>query len=231
MRKRVWTDEKLIEAVKNSISIAGVLRNLNMHYGGGNYDTVRKAIKRLGLDASHFLGQASTKGRIFYENRRWTDEEAFSENSAIARYTLKKRIINQKLIDYKCAICGCNPVHNGIELVLILDHINGIRNDNRFENLRFLCPNCNSQQDTFCGGFRKRTRFPKNCIVCGCKITCDSKSGKCVKCVKVDIDHTNQRKVVRPEQEVLKKEIEESNYCVVARKYGLSDNAIRKWLK
>jgi 5-methylcytosine-specific restriction endonuclease McrA len=48
-------------------------------------------------------------------------------------------------------LCGQQPMWNGKQLVLILDHINGINNDNRLENLRLLCPNCNSQTPTFAG--------------------------------------------------------------------------------
>ena len=43
--------------------------------------------------------------------------------------------------------------------------------------------------------------------------------------------HLNQRKVERPSYEHLLREVEETNYCVVGRKYGVSDNAIRKWVK
>ena len=41
----------------------------------------------------------------------------------------------------------------------------------------------------------------------------------------------NTRKVDRPAYDVLMKEIEDTNYCAVGRKYGVSDNAIRKWVK
>jgi transposase-like protein len=41
----------------------------------------------------------------------------------------------------------------------------------------------------------------------------------------------SQRRVERPPKEQLIKEIEESSYLAVGRKYGVSDNAIRKWLK
>ena len=44
---------------------------------------------------------------------------------------------------------------NGKPLVLILDHINGNAEDNRYENLRFVCPNCNSQLPTFTGRNKK----------------------------------------------------------------------------
>jgi hypothetical protein len=40
-------------------------------------------------------------------------------------------------------------------LTLVLDHINGVNNDNRLKNLRFLCPNCNSQTKTFSLGHRR----------------------------------------------------------------------------
>lgn len=35
------------------------------------------------------------------------------------------------------------------DLTLEIDHINGIHNDNRKENLRYLCPNCHSQTLTW----------------------------------------------------------------------------------
>ena len=62
---------------------------------------------------------------------------------------LKIRILNNKLLEYKCAICGNLGVWNDQKLSLQLDHINGIHTDNRIDNLRFLCPNCHSQTDTF----------------------------------------------------------------------------------
>ena len=60
-----------------------------------------------------------------------------------------KRIIDDNLIEYKCQECGLKDSWNNKMLVLHLDHINGISNDHRLENLRFLCPNCHSQTDTY----------------------------------------------------------------------------------
>lgn len=47
---------------------------------------------------------------------------------------------------------------NGKKLNLILDHIKGVHGDNRPKNLRFLCPNCNSQQSTNGGGNSDKVR-------------------------------------------------------------------------
>jgi hypothetical protein len=50
---------------------------------------------------------------------------------------------------YRCAWCDI-AAWRGQTLVLHLDHINGVSNDNRLANLRWLCPNCHSQTDTYC---------------------------------------------------------------------------------
>ena len=51
----------------------------------------------------------------------------------------------------KCAVCNAFAEHNGLPLTLILDHINGNAENNSRENLRMVCPNCDSQLDTFKG--------------------------------------------------------------------------------
>lgn len=80
---------------------------------------------------------------------RIDDSLVFVENSSLARQHVKKRIRDQKLIDYRCGCCGIGPEWQGNPMPLILDHINGINNDNRLENLRFVCSNCDSQLPTY----------------------------------------------------------------------------------
>jgi 5-methylcytosine-specific restriction endonuclease McrA len=81
------------------------------------------------------------------------NNEIFNENSTYERKDLRKKIINENILEYKCSACGISD-WLGNPLSLQLDHINGINNDNRIENLRFLCPNCHTQTPTW--GFKKR---------------------------------------------------------------------------
>jgi 5-methylcytosine-specific restriction endonuclease McrA len=81
--------------------------------------------------------------------KNFTNEKVFIENGTLGRRHIKRRIIQQNLFPYKCKSCGLGEIWNNKKIVLQLDHINGINNDNRLENLRFLCPNCHSQEDTY----------------------------------------------------------------------------------
>lgn len=89
------------------------------------------------------------------KTERRPDEVLFTENCSIGRHMIKARIIKHNLIPYICSICGQEPYWNGKPMVLILDHINGINNDNRLENLRFVCSNCDSQLPTYKSRNRK----------------------------------------------------------------------------
>ena len=124
-------------------------------------------------------------------------------------------------------MCGQNENWNGMIISLILDHINGVNNDNRIENLRIVCPNCNAGLSTNGGkniGVKYNNDKSINKCECGELITRGSK--RCKEC-----DSLNQRKVFRPEYDRLLVEIKEFGYLGVGKKYGVSDNAVRKWKK
>ena len=57
-----------------------------------------------------------------------------------------------------CAICGCKQEWNDKPLVFIIDHIDGDASNNRRENLRCICPNCDSQLDTYKSKNKKSAR-------------------------------------------------------------------------
>jgi 5-methylcytosine-specific restriction endonuclease McrA len=72
------------------------------------------------------------------------------------RSHLKVRLTRAKLLENRCQ--GCNLTDwLGRPLSMHLDHINGVKNDHRLENLRMLCPNCHSQTATY-GGRNARKR-------------------------------------------------------------------------
>jgi predicted RNA-binding Zn-ribbon protein involved in translation (DUF1610 family) len=81
----------------------------------------------------------------------FTDAQVFIEGSTIARHHVKRRLMKSGLIKYECTRCGNQGDWQGEKLSLHLDHINGISNDNRLENLRFLCPNCHALTETYAG--------------------------------------------------------------------------------
>jgi hypothetical protein len=83
------------------------------------------------------------------QNLTIPDEKVFCENATIARHHVKRKIIQRNLIEYKCDMCGNCGEWLGQRLPLILDHTNGVNNDNRLDNLRFLCSNCDSLLPTY----------------------------------------------------------------------------------
>lgn len=94
-------------------------------------------------------------GRAKHLDLKYTDDMIFCENSKYSRHALKKRILVRNLIEYVCACCGIGPEWMGKPMPLILDHINGVNNDNRLSNLRFVCSNCDSQLVTYKSRNRK----------------------------------------------------------------------------
>lgn len=143
MKSRIWliADDEFKKMVAESNSVSSILRKIGISKSG--FNTVMARIERDELDTSHF-GSVSKYGRIPLG-------KILVKHSSYSRYHLKNRLLKDNILENKCLICGLNPIWQDKPLVLILDHKNGIRDDNRRENLRFICPNCNSQTDTFSG--------------------------------------------------------------------------------
>jgi hypothetical protein len=68
---------------------------------------------------------------------------------------IKTRLIKHKNWKDICSVCGLGTVWNNLPISLHVDHINGNSFDNTLENLRFICPNCHSQTETFGSKNRK----------------------------------------------------------------------------
>jgi hypothetical protein len=158
MAKR-YSDQDLLEAVRSSFSVAQVLKILGRVPTGDNYKVFYRRATRLGLDTSHFTGQGHLKGKHHsWTPRRPLGEILVKDSTYRDRAKLKRRLLKEGLLINRCYECESEPVWQGKPLVLVLDHENGDWSDNRLENLRLLCPNCNSQQETFAGKNKGRYR-------------------------------------------------------------------------
>ena len=220
---RSWTDDQLIDAVKNSFTKAETLRKLGLTVAG-HYKMLDFHIQRLQIDISHFV---KNKKSGIQDHRYKTFEELAKENSPhYYSRLIKQRIMKNELLPMKCSECGISNVWNNKSLTLQLDHINGCNTDNRIENLRFLCPNCHSQTDTFSTRKSKNNKQQNHCIKCG--DICYKSSVRCKKC---KIAAPRKTKIVWPTIEYLIEEIKKIGYVSLAKNLDVSDNAIRKHLK
>ena len=142
------SDEQFVELLKKSSTISEVLFKLGYTVKGNSwgYSQVKRRMDDLNLDYSIFKGKSAVIKTNKLNNIK--KEDILKENCKHQRTVLRRYVIKNNLIPYKCAICGCTE-WQGKTLSLELDHINGVNNDNRLENLRFLCPNCHSQTSTY----------------------------------------------------------------------------------
>lgn len=216
-----WNINKVKDAVADSVSFCEVLRKLNIPIQGNNSTTLRNLLNEYNIDYSHFTGRA----RI-YRKKSVDIEEYISNNKTIKASSLKRKLFELGIKQNKCDVCGISE-WNGKPIVCQLHHIDGNNNNNNIENLQILCPNCHSQTENYRKDLVQRynKQEKRYCKICGKEIT--RNASLCSNCM-----HINRRKVERPEKEQLIEDWRKyKNMVRISMKYGVSDNAVRNWLK
>jgi hypothetical protein len=136
MRKyRNYSDEDIIRLSKEVKSIAELLRRLDLKVVGGNYSNIKRNLKRLEVDTSHWLGKAWSKNA---QRKDWSNY--------IVSKSLKKHIIRVR--GHRCESC---KLEEWVEkpIALEIHHVDGDRTRNESDNLQLLCPNCHAQTENY----------------------------------------------------------------------------------
>lgn len=213
-KSKIWQmpKEELQRLLNESDSFVDVFRKIGVDPYNGNHKTLNRRIEEEGLSLVKLKANRSN----FYSNRqlpKLSDSEVFCENSSYNRQWLKKRILDQNLMPYLCAECGVGDKYNDKPLKLQLDHKNGINDDSRLDNLRFLCPNCHSQTPTFGTKRFKGTGAKK------------------IKAYETDEQKKQRIELARkfnPAKEELELMVCELPMTEIGRIFGVSDTAVRK---
>jgi hypothetical protein len=239
-----YTKKMIESAVKTSMCWADVCRKLGVQPMTGSQTHVKKRACDFNIDYSHFTGSGHKKGKTY--EKRDALEYCFN-GSTIISHSLKEKLIRDGYKKKQCEKCN-RTEWEGQEIPLELDHIDSDHFNNEFKNLQILCPNCHAiktstdsvknkkiikkdvnlnKQLTF-NFFKKRNQYKHNiinkCPKCGKQI--DKRSKTCIDCYSL-----NQRKFIRPNINELNNDVLLMGYSATGRKYGVSDNTIRKWLK
>lgn len=228
---RSWTDTDLIEATKQSTSYRDVIRKLGLRGVGANYTFIKSHMTRLGVDVSHF---SYKPGFIKHE-----DKDVFKLNGLVSGSHLRVRFLKLGTIPYECQKCGNDGHWNGESLTLHLDHVNGNHSDCQPENLRWLCPNCHAQTETYARTGKKAELVELVCTECHTpfqrvKHSMSKNSSKryCGRsCSAKAFGETKTRNIPErkvPHDLVRTTYVELGSYRATGMKLGLSDVAVKK---
>jgi Zn finger protein HypA/HybF involved in hydrogenase expression len=228
----MYSKEEYKIVIETSDYISDVLRKLFNNTHKRSYDKYYKAIESYGLEQEHL---ELVQHRSINRNNKLISNDDLFVKSDKRNCLVRKRIIKQNIIPYKCSIVEC-PTHIlgglwlGQQLTFELDHIDGDSTNNELSNLRFLCPHCHSQTKSFRNkGNHRRPKRKWFCLDCGNKV--HSRNTKyCVNCYLSHKDTSSKRKFEVSKEE-LEKLISEVPMTKIGEMFGVSDNAVRKRAK
>jgi len=222
-RSIIWkmSNEDFIELVKKSLSMKNVLAAFNMKSKGNNFQTAKSRINELCIDTSHFLSRVEISNISRTLSLEDFKDTWLIENKSRNRTNLKKYLVKFGLLKYECSKCNNSGEWMGVGLTLQLEHINGISDDNRLENLCFLCPNCHSQTSSYAGRNNKKYKY------CDCGETIKSKqANRCLKCGAF-----SNRKISWQSKEYFEEMLWLKPTSKIAEELHISDKAVEKHVK
>lgn len=234
-RNSPFTEADARAAIAAAVCWADALRALGYQVKGANYRTLQKWARRWNISTEHF--DANIGRKRAGKTQEIPLSRVLVEGSTYNRYNLKHRLVASGLLAPRCEMCGQGEIWRGRRMSLILDHINGVSNDNRIENLRMRCANCAATLDTHCGRNLPRERV---CPGCGESFVprhirhrhCSEKCWGVVASTALrGVPQPARRKVDRPSYEQLMADVQSMSFLAVGRKYGVSDNGIRNWIR
>jgi hypothetical protein len=230
-----YTEEQARAAVATSFCYSEALQKLGLRPAGGNHSLFRRYVDEIWRIPTDHFDDLVARRAVRPACRPIPLEDVLIDGSRYSRRSLKRRLFDADLKDRWCELCGQGEIWRGKRMGLILDHINGVPDDNRLTNLRIVCPNCAATFDTHCA--RKNRSSPRDCARCGksfvprrrnqtyCSRECGTRHDKRGQL------YPERRKVPRPSYAELKADLAEMSFLAVGRKYGVSGNAVRKWLR
>ncbi len=234
-RRPRYTEDDVRAAVAESPSLTEALSRLGLRPAGGNHRTLRNLIERYDIPTDHFNPNWVLRGPR--SRTAIPLDDVLVENSTYSRCKLKERLYDAGLRQRRCELCGQSESWHGRQMSLILDHVNGVATDNRLENLRIVCPNCAATLDTHCGRKNRLDREPRSCLHCGTEFTPKYESHRY--CSQICGTHSKgprqprpeRGKVERPSYEQLMADVASMSFVAIGRRYGVSDRAVRKWIR
>ena len=148
----VYTKEVLETCCATSVNYTEVARKATGRnkIAGSTTMHIKRKIAEFEIDVSHFTFRTSIK--VEKPGTRKPIDEILVHNGTQVKRTRRhhlKRAMDEAGVAYCCAWCGLQDSYNGKPLRLDIDHIDGNWANNLLTNLRYLCPNCHSQTDTF----------------------------------------------------------------------------------
>lgn len=203
-------------------------------------ETLNSYLQKMGIE---YAGQQVRYNQTPANKK--TVEEYLASSEKIKSNTLKYKMLEEGIKEYRCEYCG-RIEWNGLPIPLELHHINGDHYDNDLSNLMIVCPNCHTQltsqqsfsQDPYTyKNYIEKTQEDNNkqkiqksrhkkqnkCVDCGKPIL--SKSIRCVECAY------KHRSSCPYDREELKELIRENNFRQIGKSNNVSDNTVRKWCK
>jgi hypothetical protein len=248
---RNYTDKQIIEAVKNNKSLAQVLKELGLKPSGGNYANMKRNLQRLNVNTDHWHGQAWNKGERLKD---WSDyTRAYRLKPHLIKERSNKCEVCNRTEWFDSPITleihhidgdRTNNVKSNLKLICPNCHSYTTtwrkRSDGRNEDVKTKkcsdCDNLISDRAIRCKSCAQKNKKylhkakdhpPKKCSDCDNLIS--NRATRCKSCAQ---KYKQNRKVKnRPSIEILLQEVAEIGYSATGRKYGVSDNAVRKWLK